>query len=133
MKRTVIVTRRHRAFTLVEIIIVTGIISIIVAIAAPTRLRQREIARARVCQENLTKIAGAKEQYALEFKIANGANISYPADLLTPPGSGAGQGFLKKEPKCPAGGTYTANPIGEDPTCDIINTIVPHEIHQIPN
>jgi prepilin-type N-terminal cleavage/methylation domain-containing protein len=125
--------RQTRAFTLVEIMIVSGIISIIVAIAVPTWLRQREIARARCCQENLSKIAGAKEQYALEFKVANGTTITYPDDLITPPGATVGEGFMKKAPSCPAAGTYTANAIGTDPECSIVSTIIPHELHKVPN
>lgn len=111
---------RSKAFTLVEIIIVAGIISIIVAIAAPTWFRQREISRARACQENLAKIDAAKEQYALEFKASNGSSVSID-QLVVPPGSeGINKaGFLQVIPKCPGRGTYTPNPIGEDPTCSI--------------
>ncbi len=60
-----------KGFTLVEIMIVVAIIGIIIAIAVPAFLRARENSRATACQENLTKIDGAKEQYALEFKYAN--------------------------------------------------------------
>ena len=107
-----------KGFTLVEIMIVVAIIGIIIAIAVPAFLRARENSRGRACQENLTKIDGSKEQYALEFKLANGAAVTV-AQLLDPNGSGAGTGYLKREPICPGGGSYTINNVGTDPTCNI--------------
>jgi prepilin-type N-terminal cleavage/methylation domain-containing protein len=111
--------RKSRAFTLVEVMIVLAIISIVVAIAAPTWFRQREIARANACQENLAKIDQSLEQYALENKLPNGAPINFPADLMNPSGGGPGSGYLKQTPTCPAGGTYTATNIGSDPECSV--------------
>ena len=109
-----------KGFTLVEIMIVVAIIGIIIAIAVPAFLRARENARGRACQENLSKIDGAKEQYALEYRLSNNATIVYPTDLITPPGStAAGSGYLKSAPRCPSGGTYTAGNIGVNPTCSI--------------
>ena len=69
---------RQAAFTLVEVSIVLGIIVILVAIAAPTWIRQREISRSKACQQNLTRIGDAKEMYAMEFRASNGAPIVYP-------------------------------------------------------
>ncbi len=57
-----------KGFTLVEIMIVVAIIGIIIAIAVPAFLRARENARGRACQENLSKIDGSKEMWALEEK-----------------------------------------------------------------
>ena len=119
--------------TLIEITIVLAIIAIIVAIAAPTWMRQRENARGIACQENLVKISHAKEQYAMEFHISYGGTITYPDDLLSPPGStGTNQGYLKVVPRCPADGVYTANPIGTDPTCSIGSLTAPYEPHVMP-
>ncbi len=123
---------RNQAFTLIEVMIVTSVIAIIVAIAAPTWLRQREISRGVTCQENLTKIDGAKEQYALEYKLSNGTTVNYPDDLVHPFGSSAGIGYLKTTYTCPAEGTYTANPIGTDPTCSIGTTSDPFPHHVMP-
>jgi general secretion pathway protein G len=121
-------------FTMIEVVIVLAIISIIVAIAAPTWLRQRENARGVACQENLAKIAHAKEQYAMEFHISNGGTIIYPDDLISPPGTtGPNQGFLKVVPRCPANGVYSANPIGVDPTCSIGSSVAPYEPHILRN
>jgi prepilin-type N-terminal cleavage/methylation domain-containing protein len=106
-----------KGFTLVEIMIVVAIIGIIIAIAVPAFLRARENSRGRACQENLTKIDGSKEQYALEFKAANGDTVSM-AELLNPNGSGVGTGYMKREPVCPGGGAYDVREIGSDPECD---------------
>ena len=125
---------RQQGLTMLEIVIVLAIISIIVAIAAPTWLRQRENARGVACQENLTKIDQAKEQYAMEFRVSNGGVIIYPDDLISPPGSsGPNQGYLKVIPRCPADGIYSANPVGADPTCSIGSSVAPYEPHILPN
>ena len=122
--------RRTRGFTLVEIMIVVAIIGIIIAIAVPAFLRAREISRGRACQENLSKIDGAKEQYALEFKLSNGGAVTM-AELVDPPNANAGdgEGYLKSTPNCPSSGTYTENVVGEAPTCDIGSTNSPFEPH----
>ena len=110
--------RSSKGFTLVEIMIVVAIIGIIIAIAVPAFLRARENSRGQACQENLSKIDGAKEQYALEFKVSNGATVAF-TDLTNPGSAGSGEGYLKTEPKCPAGGSYTIEVIGKDPECSI--------------
>jgi prepilin-type N-terminal cleavage/methylation domain-containing protein len=110
---------QNKGFTLVEIMIVVAIIGIIIAIAVPAFLRARENARGQACQENLTKIDGAKEQYALEFRVGNGGAVTF-ADLVTPGNANQGEGYLRAEPNCPAGGTYTTNAIGAPPTCSYV-------------
>lgn len=134
-------TMKTKGFTLVEIMIVVAIIGIIIAIAVPAFLRARENARGRACQENLTKIEGAKEQYALEFKKGNTDTVAMGA-LIKPPlndGTGtvkAGQGYLKNTPECPSGGTYTEGALNTDPICSyntgIDPAFVPHELPNTP-
>ncbi|MBX7245901.1 MAG: prepilin-type N-terminal cleavage/methylation domain-containing protein [Candidatus Sumerlaeaceae bacterium] len=118
-------------FTLIEIMIVVSIIGIIIAIAAPTWFRQREQSRGRACQENLSKINEAKEQYAMEFRLSNGSAVSFN-DLITPGGAAAGEGFLKRQPECPAAGNYETNNIGIDPTCSIGSSNDPFASHILP-
>jgi len=103
--------RSKRGFTLVEIMIVVAIIGIIIAIAIPSFIRAREVSRGRACQENLAKIDGAKEQYALDENLGEGAAAPAWSDIV------GNTNYLKREPDCPAGGVYTRAAIGTDPTC----------------
>ncbi len=116
--------RRTSGFSLVEIMIVMAVISIIVAIAAPTWLRQREVSRARACQENLVKIDGAVEMYATEFRLSNGATLTFPDDLVDPGATGnANTGYLRTSPQCPSGGQYSGGTVGQSPQCDVVTVI----------
>jgi prepilin-type N-terminal cleavage/methylation domain-containing protein len=106
----------QKGFTLVEIMIVVAIIGILISIAVPGFVRARTQARRRACQENLTKIDSAKEQYALERNVANNAAVA-STDLYN--ATDATQSYLKKWPVCPAAGAYTPGNVGVDPTCSI--------------
>ncbi len=116
---------RANAFTLVEIMIVVAIIGILIAIAVPGFIRAREISRRNSCQENLTKIDGAKQAWALE-KNQMGTAVPTWDDLLMDPitNSTATQGgFLRYIPVCPIdpnknGSTYTINQVNTLPACD---------------
>ena len=105
--------RRHtRALTLIEIMIVMAIFGIVIMIAVNTWMRQRELGRGVVCQENLQKIDGSKEMYALNRNAPKQSLVDWD-DIVEP----NRMGYLKKEPACPGGGEYNLNRIGEDPTC----------------
>lgn len=104
-----------KAFTLVEIMIVIAIIGVILAIAMPAFLRAREISRARGCQENLAKIDGAVDMYALDQKKKDGDTVGMTSLILD-----EGTGYLKRAPECPGGGTYTEPfTVNTPPTCSI--------------
>lgn len=105
---------RRRGFTLVEIMIVVGIISVIIAIAVPGYIRARGTSRQRSCQENLSKIQNAKEQWALENRASSSDNVAL-TDLYFADGTG----YLKSEPTCPANGTYTVGTVTATVTCSI--------------
>lgn len=122
--------RRQRVetgMTLVEIMIVVAIIGIIIAIAVPAFLRARENSRGRACQENLLKIDGATEQWALDFRQSNGSSVNL-SGLVGP------SLYLKRTPACPAGGTYpTSLTVGDDPTCSIGTGNAPYVPHIVPD
>lgn len=104
--------RRSKGFTLVEIMIVVAIIGILIAIAVPSFLRAREISRRNACQENQSKIDGAKQQWALE--------TNQPADATPDWNNLVGSSsYIRKSPVCPASGTYAINPVNADPSCSL--------------
>ena len=109
---TFTIKRRKGGFTLIEIMIVVLIIGILLAIAIPNFMRARETSRARSCTANLRQIETAKEQYAMDNRLANGDPV--PAGSLW-----AADAYIRQEPICPSGGAYTEQPIGTNATCAI--------------
>lgn len=106
------IKKTRKGFTLVEIMIVVAIIGILVGIAVPGFIRARTQAQGQACNENLAKIDGAKEQWALENNESTGTSVAW-TDLAADDGTL----YLKSQPECPAGGTYTIGNVGTDPTC----------------
>jgi prepilin-type N-terminal cleavage/methylation domain-containing protein len=104
-----------KAFTLVEVMTVVGIMSIVVAIATPTWMRARLESQQKSCQENLTKIDGAKEQWAMETIQPPDATPDL-RDLYHKDGFG----YLKTEPRCPASGEYELGSVAEPTRCSIV-------------
>ncbi len=104
--------RRAKGFTLVEIMIVVAIIGILIAIAVPSFLRAREISRRNACQENQSKIDGAKQQWALEEGAGASASPSW-ANLV------GNDLYIRKSPDCPADGVYAIGDMVTDPSCTL--------------
>ena len=106
---------RKLGFTLVEIMIVVAIIGLLAAIAIPSFVKARQNSQANSCKENLRKIEGAKEQWAMDSGIAQAAAINTTAVAT----------YLKsgKLPACPANGTYTYGAIGTDASCAIASHV----------
>ena len=113
------VKNRIGAFTLVEIMIVVLIIGILMAIAVPNFVRARNSSRMNTCIANLKQIDSAKEQWAMDNKADTGASVGF-TDLV---GSTA---YMKAQPSCPSGGTYTVNPIGTSPACSTSGHALPY-------
>jgi len=113
----------HAGFTLVEIMIVVAIIGLLAAMAIPNFMHSRAEVQARVCINNLTKIEGAAEEFAMENGKKDGDAISYPGDL-TPFKLNATHSI----PGCPAGGTYSLNAVGASPVCSLGSTVSPAHI-----
>lgn len=112
---------RIRGFTLVEIMIVILIIGLLLAIAAPSWLRSRELSRSRQCIATLKQIEGGKEFMANELNLPNGTPCVM-GDLWPT--------YIRRStpPICSAGGTLLVNPIGIEPDCTYVNPTFPHEL-----
>ena len=121
----------NRAFTLVEIMIVVLIIGILLAIAVPNFIRAREQSRAKSCSANLKQIDSAKQQWAMDQKIASSSTV-VPTLTVGLPSAAALIGpdsYIKAIPLCPSSGAYTVGNINTDPTCAASTTAYLHTVN----
>jgi prepilin-type N-terminal cleavage/methylation domain-containing protein len=109
---------RPGGFTLIEIMIVVGIIGLLVAIALPNFIKSRASSQQNACINNLRQIGSAIEQWAMETGQAAGSPPPSLATDLTP--------YIQLNsnsavPTCPAGGSYTINNVSSVPqmTCSL--------------
>jgi prepilin-type N-terminal cleavage/methylation domain-containing protein len=111
-------TIRKLGFTLVEIMIVVAIIGLISAIAIPSWVRARSTSQQNACINNLRQIDGAKQQWALEFKVLPGVtpNVTDIQPYM-------GRGTVGGTPTCPQDSSqtfatsYNVGPVSTAPTC----------------
>lgn len=108
--RLVLIERRKRGFTLLEMAIVVLVLGILMAIAIPNWVRAQERSHIQSCMANLRQIEQAKERYAIEYRRQNEAPVAW-SDLLP--------AYLKQQPECPGGGEYDLKGVGETPTCSV--------------
>lgn len=92
----------HRAFTLIELIVVLTLMGILFTLVAPSVLSSMEKTRGRRCGANLLLLENAKEAYLLDHP---GQAITSTKLLMS---------YLKHGmPQCPSGGAYAnlTNPV----------------------
>ncbi|MFM1770527.1 MAG: hypothetical protein RJA22_3056 [Verrucomicrobiota bacterium] len=107
----------QRGFTLVEVMIVCGIIGMVAAIGIPNFIRYREASRRSVCIANLKQVQDAKTQWAFE-KSKGPQDIPVESELI------GLDNYLKVKPACPGGGAdylTTIGTVNQRATCTLGN------------
>jgi len=92
------------------------IILLLLAIAIPSFIPARNVVSQNSCMNNLRMIDSAKESWALAKQKTNGE------DVVTSEVNAYIRG--NTTPACPAGGTYSYNVVGSNPTCTITNPTI---------
>jgi len=86
---------------------------LLAAIAIPNFVKARTVSQENACINNLRQLDAAKNEWALEKGKKNGDAVT--EDDIKP--------YIRlingELPKCPAGGTYSINAVGEPPTCSV--------------
>ncbi len=98
-----------RGFTLLEIMIVVGVIGIMASIALPNFLKARATAEQRSCIKNLRELDVTKQQWGFENKQGPTATPTI-AQIQAYFGQ-------SRMPVCPSRGTYRLRRLDRNPTC----------------
>ncbi len=109
---------KKAGFTLVEILIVVGIVAVLAAIAIPNFVKARQHAEISACVRHLRKIDAAKEQWAIEYKKRTGARPDIQA-LIPYIKDGIGDMICPLAKEVSFADSYVVEAIGEDPLCRI--------------
>ncbi len=95
-----------------EIMIVVAIIGLLAAIAIPNLIKARVTSQKNSCISNMKQIEGAKHTWAIENKKAS-SDTPTTSDLY---GAAA---YIRDEPTCPGGGTYTIGQVSSKISCSL--------------
>lgn len=103
---------KQNAFTLIEIMIVIGIIGLLSTIAITSFSKAQATANKTTCISNLHQIDGAIRSWALETRQGDSSPV-IPSDILP---------YLQGQITCPAGGktfadSYSITMVNVKPTC----------------
>lgn len=96
------------------------ILPLLAAIAIPNFIKAKATTEKNICINNLRLIDSGKEQWALANNKPNGA-VPSANDILPYINFTS----TKTLPKCPDGGTYELNPVGQRPTCSVPGHAIP--------
>ena len=108
--KTKINSKTHSGFTLVELMIVVGIIALLATIAVPNLAKARDTSRLNIIYSNLRSIDAAKDQWALETNQATGTLVD-SMSVLRP--------YLRNGLLDVLNETYVPNPIGTRSEADL--------------
>ena len=105
-----------RGLTLIEMMIVVGIIAVLMGILLPNFVKARQTAGKRSCMSSLRAIDEAKQQFAMECSKKDGDAVVW-GDIVPH--------YMRAQPSCSSGGSYATEPVGTNPRCSI-------DEHQLP-
>lgn len=115
------VIKGKKAFTLVELMIVVGVIGILLGIAIPGYLKYRTATKRTICTNNLKQIDGAIDEWAFENEVPEGIDPTPEQEEEIYANLQGGK------PTCPSGGTSTITTVGASPqvTCSVEGHVLP--------
>ena len=104
--------KNTKGFTLIEIMIVVGIIAMLATIAIPSLLKNSSTAKMQTCISNLHNIELSIQQWSLDTRQSETAPVT-GADILP---------YLQGTIVCPSGGrtfsdSYCVTAVNVKPTC----------------
>ena len=104
-------SRTPSGFTLIELMIVVGIIALLTTIAVPNFARARDSSRLNMIYGNLRVLDSAKDQWALDNNATTGTSLDN-VRVLSSYFRGGGLNNVLNE-------TYVPNPIGTNSEADL--------------